>query len=233
MRGWHLVRHDPCMTTLSSSSLQRSALASGSLLVALCGMTLVTGVSQQLFEWVHPPAVYAAWLIRDATPLRAIIAVDDLFITAYVAATVLFVRFLGARDAHPLHLLALGASVAAGLLDLAENHHLLALLRAAEGGETPPLEEILLRSQLSQLKWMLGHAAFALIGMTLAGRDVVSRVMHVSLVYVQLPLGAVTWAIADGPWLSALVWLRYAALVLGFYGVAFIAQPRAADAAVG
>ena len=213
MRGWHLVRHDPCMTTLSSSSLQRSALASGSLLVALCGMTLVTGVSQQLFEWVHPPAVYAAWLIRDATPLRAIIAVDDLFITAYVAATVLFVRFLGARDAHPLHLLA--------------------LLRAAEGGETPPLEEILLRSQLSQLKWMLGHAAFALIGMTLAGRDVVSRVMHVSLVYVQLPLGAVTWAIADGPWLSALVWLRYAALVLGFYGVAFIAQPRAADAAVG
>jgi hypothetical protein len=66
--------------------------------------------------------------------LRAIIALDDVFIAAYVASAVLFVRFLGEPAREPLHAVAVGFSVAAGVLDLAENHHLLSLLTLSEAG---------------------------------------------------------------------------------------------------
>ena len=113
------------------------------------------------------------------------------------------------------------------LLLLAENHHLLALLRVAEAGLSIPLDEILLRSQLSQLKWMLGHVSFALVGLTLPTTSAGLRAIRASLVWAQLSLGALTWAVADGPWLPGLIWVRYTALIAGFFGVAWMASaPR-------
>lgn len=208
------------------SSLRRVSVASALLLTSLCALTLVSGVSQQWFEWVRSPVAYAARLLQDASALRAIIALDDVFIAAYVASAVLFVRFLSTRSWDPLHTVAVGFSVAAGVLDLAENHHLLALLNLAEAGLPVPVEDILLRSQLSQLKWMLGHVAFAFLGLTLTIETPLARLLRFALVYVQLPLGALTWAVPDGPWLPVLVWLRYGALISGFAAVAWLASQR-------
>ncbi len=208
------------------ASLRHVSLASALLLSSLCAFTLATGVSQQWFEWVRSPATYTARLVQDARALRAIIALDDVFIAAYVASAVLFVRFLSTRSGDPLHTVAVGFSVAAGVLDLAENHHLLALLTLAEAGLPVPLEDILLRSQLSQLKWMLGHVAFAFLGVTLTLEGPLARLLRFALVYLQLPLGALTWAVPDGPWLPALVWLRYGSLISGFAAVAWLARSR-------
>lgn len=227
------------------AALRHVSLASALLLTSLCALTLATGVSQQWFEWVRPPAAYAARLVHDATALRAIIALDDVFIAAYVASAVLFVRFLGEHTRSPLQVVASGFSVAAGVLDLAENHHILSLLTLAEAGLPVPMEDILLRSQLSQLKWMLGHVAFAFLGVSLALGAPLARLLRFALVYVQLPLGALTWAASFGPWLPPLVWLRYGALISGFVAVAWLASrptqslsapsgaPRDADAAAG
>lgn len=221
------------------------SLASALLLTTLCALTLATGVSQQWFEWVRTPDAYATRLLHDAMTLRAIIALDDVFIAAYVASAVLFVRFLGEPAREPLHAVAVGFSVAAGVLDLTENHHLLSLLTLVEAGLPVPVEDIVLRSQLSQLKWMLGHVAFAFLGLTLSLETPLARLLRVALVYVQLPLGALTWAAPFGPWLPALVWLRYGALISGFAAVAWLASrpphavspprpaSRAADAAGG
>ena len=229
----------------SHAALRHVSLASALLLTTLCALTLATGVSQQWFEWVRPPAAYAARLVHDAMALRAIIALDDVFIAAYVASAVLFVRFLGEPAREPLHAVALGFSVAAGVLDLAENHHLLSLLTLAEAGLPVPVEDILLRSQLSQLKWMLGHVAFAFLGLTLTLERPLARLLRFALVYVQLPLGALTWAASFGPWLPTLVWLRYGALISGFAAVTWLASrpthaislpsgaPGDADAAAG
>jgi hypothetical protein len=206
------------------TALRHVCLASALLLTSLCALTLATGVSQQWFEWVRPPAAYATRLVRDAQALRAIIALDDVFIAAYVASAVLFVRFLSEPAREPLHAVAVGFSVAAGVLDLAENHHLLSLLTLAEAGLPVPVEDILLRSQLSQLKWMLGHVAFAFLGLTLTTEAPLVRQLRIALVYVQLPLGAITWAAPFGPWLPALVWLRYGALISGFAAVAWLAS---------
>ncbi len=204
--------------------LRHVSLASALLLTTLCALTLATGVSQQWFEWVRTPDAYATRLLHDAMTLRAIIALDDVFIAAYVASAVLFVRFLGEPAREPLHAVAVGFSVAAGVLDLTENHHLLSLLTLVEAGLPVPVEDIVLRSQLSQLKWMLGHVAFAFLGLTLSLETPLARLLRVALVYVQLPLGALTWAAPFGPWLPALVWLRYGALISGFAAVAWLAS---------
>lgn len=208
----------------SHRTLRDASLAAALLLTSLCAITLASGVSQQWFEWVRPPADYAARLVQDALPLRLIIALDDVFIAAYVASALLFVQFLRTSERDPLHVVVAAFSVAAGVLDLAENHHLLSLLALAEAGLPVPVEDILLRSQLSQLKWMLGHVAFAFLGVSLTLDAPLAKVLRVALVFVQLPLGALTWAVPDGLWLPVLVWLRYGALVSGFASVAFLAR---------
>jgi hypothetical protein len=203
----------------SSSCLVLASSAAGILLVILCGMTLASGVSQQTFEAVAPPEIYAAMLVRGAAWLRALVAVDDLFIAAYVTATLLLARWLARDGWHVLHTVIVVLGVTAGVLDLEENHHILAMLRIAQHGVAIPLEAILRRTDLSQLKWMLGHLAFVLVGVVLAGRDALTRIFRISLIGLQLPVGALVWAIDDPTWHVVLVWARYVAFLAGFFTI--------------
>jgi hypothetical protein len=213
----------------SALPLRRAATGSAILLTTLCTLTFVTKVSQQWFEWVHAPDAYAAKLLHGATALRVIIALDDVFIALYVATAILFVQFLGGVRKSPLYLVAMVFGVVAGVLDLEENHHLLALLRVAEAGLPVPLEDILRRSDLSQLKWMLGHASFALIGLAMQPKRMEAHLFRASLVFVQLPIGALTWVVTEGGLQTALIWVRYGSLIAGFVAVAWLsAAPRPA-----
>lgn len=210
----------------ASVALPYASAAAGVLLAILCAITLATGVSQQWFEWVHPPDAYAARLVRDAGPLRAIVALDDLFIAAYVTATATLGVTLARGRLGPLHALVIAGGVFAGVLDLEENHQLLAMLRLAERGIDLPLDALLRRSDLSQLKWMLGHLAFVLVGVVLPARDRLSRLLRGALVGWQLPIGALVWTV-DAPALgAALVWLRYGAFLSGFAMIAWLARPH-------
>jgi hypothetical protein len=204
------------------STLAAASLAAAVLLGTLCALTLATGVSQQWFEVARPPGEYAAALVRDAVPLRAIIALDDLFIVAYVTGSVLFAVRLARGRLGPLHVLVMVGGVAAGVLDLEENHHILTMLRLAEQGVAIPVEQILRRSDLSQLKWMLGHAAFALAGVAVVGRDAVSRALRVALVGWQLPIGALAWTVTVPALAPVLLWARYLALLSGFVTIAWL-----------
>jgi hypothetical protein len=207
-----------------ASPLFGASIASALLLVTACLMTLATGVSQQWFEVARAPDVYAAALVHDATPLRAIVAVDDLFIAAYVTATVLLAIRLGRPRLGPLQVLVLAGGVAAGVLDLEENHHLLAMLRVAEEGIAIPLQEIVRRTDLSQLKWMIGHLTFVFVGVSLQARDAVTRAFRASLVGWQLPIGVLCWTVSAPAWGPALAWARYLAVLAGFAVVALLSR---------
>ncbi|MEM9070836.1 MAG: hypothetical protein AAGE52_20170 [Myxococcota bacterium] len=197
------------------STLARTNVLAGVLLVILCTMTLLSGVSQQWFEWARAPELYASQLQHDATWLRAIIAVDDLFILAYVSASLLLAERLQPRWT-PQTLLLAGGALAAGVLDLHENHQLLALLHQAEpGGEISP-EVIADRSTWSQLKWLLGHLAFVSAGLAMRARSPLARVLQAALLGVQPVLGTLCWTVTAEPWPSLLVWSRYGAFVSGF-----------------
>lgn len=205
--------------------LRSASTAAAVLLATLCAITLITGVSQQHFEWVHAPAVYAADLVRDAGWLRAIVAIDDLFIIAYVTATVALATSLCRERWTVLHVLIVGGGVAAGLLDFEENHQLLALTRWAELELAIPVEVILRRSDLSQLKWMLGHAAFVLVGVAFPKpKNMMEHSFRVSLIYVQLPVGALTWCVVDPTQRTVLIWARYVSFLAGFALIAWFAR---------
>jgi hypothetical protein len=206
------------------------ALAAALLLATLCAMTLATGTSQQWFEFVHAPDEYARALASQGRALRAIIAVDDGFIAAYVSATVLFALRLARGRPGALHGLIIAGGVAAGVLDLVENHHILALLRAAERGLPVALDEIVRRSVGSQTKWLLGHVAFVLVGLAMPARSPAARAFRATLLFVQLPLGALCWAL-DGPaWQPVLQWSRYASFLSGFAMIAWLTRRAPAPA---
>lgn len=56
-------------------------------------------------------------------------------------------------------------TVAAGVLDFVENHHILAMLDLAEDGGIPGTGQLVLREVLSSMKWVPGFLGFVLIGL--------------------------------------------------------------------
>ena len=205
-----------------SKTLAGASLAAGLLLATLCAIIVLSGVSQQRFEWVQPPAEYAARLVHDAGPLRLTIAIDDLFIVAYTLATLSLARSIGTSKAIAI-VIGCGG-VAAGLLDFHENHQILAMLRMAEQGTPISADVILTRSELSQLKWLVGHATFVLVGVSLpAPRTRLERSLVVSLVVFQLPVGVLVW-VTSGLAFEIFVWVRYASFLAGFFVIAALAR---------
>ena len=170
----------------------RFSIASAILFSALVVMQVASGASQQFFEVVHPPAVYAREIVARAGWLRVVIGVDDIFIGCYVAAGVLTALTLPRRA---LTFFVMAGAVMVGLLDLEENHHMLALLRAAESAMPLDPADIVRRMDASTTKFAIGHLAFFFIAFLVPGRSGAARALRVLCGVVQLPLGiaGVVW----------------------------------------
>ncbi|MFT3925669.1 MAG: hypothetical protein QM778_24220 [Myxococcales bacterium] len=222
--------------TLARAAAQM-AFAAGSLLALLCSIVLATGVSQQTFERFMPPASYASALLEQASALRLIVAIDDVFVVTYVAATLLLCASLAGRASRVLLQVVLTAALLGGVLDLIENHHILAMLRAAEFGAEPSVGQIEAQVAASSLKWMLGHAAFALLAFALELPAKLAAAVRASLLGFQLPLGAATLVVTQEGWLSLLSWARYGSLLSGFFAISWLmggaSRPPSAYDAVG
>ncbi len=215
----------------------RCSLVAAAILAVMCTIVAVTGTSQQAFESFAEPSAYAEALREGAATLRAIIFLDDLFITAYVASTVLFVHWLAAGQVNWILRVVLAATLTAGVLDLMENHHILAMLRASELGTSPSSVEISGQMVASSVKWLLGHIAFALIGLVVPSTTLPMRAFRFALIFVQLPVGALAWTSADPRLSTLLEWLRYGNVMIGFVVLAVLMgqddRGRRADAASG
>jgi hypothetical protein len=163
----------------------RFAVASAIMFVTLVVMQIVTGASQAYFEVVHPPAVYAAQMLSHAGWFRIIVALDNVFVGCYVGAFVFAALALPRRPATALFLV---GGVLVGLLDLEENHHMLALLRAAEDGQPIALAELVRRMDLSSTKFAFAHLAGFFLAFLVPGRSAPARALRL-LCIVQLPVG--------------------------------------------
>ncbi|MDE2000160.1 MAG: hypothetical protein KGI91_03460 [Burkholderiales bacterium] len=203
-------------------SLRLAALASGLCLFALMVLSLSTGANQQHFEQVMAPQVYAHDLLAQAAGLRWIIALDDVFIACYMTVGILFARQLVGPTAHALRPWIVGMSVAAGVLDFLENHHILAMLHQAQTGGVPDYSYLVLRENLSAMKWLLGHSAFFLVGWCLPTHSIPLRLFQWALLFVQLPIGALTLTVQDPAWAPALNLIRLINVMMGFFLVAWL-----------
>src|SRR5687768_15830248 len=104
-----------------------TSTASAILLFVLVCLQLGTGVTQQFFESVRDPAIYAQRLVESESWFRIIAGVDDVFLIFYSTSAVLLALSVRERSGG-LWMLVLAGGLGAGLLDAAENHHMLAIL---------------------------------------------------------------------------------------------------------
>jgi hypothetical protein len=188
----------------------RLSVASAVLFLVLVVLQLATGANQHFFELVHAPPDYARLLVEKSSWLKLVFAIDDVFITCYVSAT-LFTALSFPRKAASYVAIALVA--AAGLLDLEENHHLLALIDAARAGLEPSAAELVRRMDFSSVKWALGHIGFFFFAFFVPGEDALAKAFRWMLVFVQLPLGVAGVVYGDLKWLAL---LRALNLFVGF-----------------
>jgi hypothetical protein len=199
---------------------------SAALLLVLVAMQLGTGVTQQWFEGIHPLDEYAARLVAQGAWLRGIVAVDDVFLTAYTAAAVL--AALALKDAgSPLWIVAFAGGLATGLLDLEENHHMLAMLVEAQRGVALSAASLEHRALFSALKWAVGPIAYCFFALGLPDGTRLGRTVKLYTWCWMLPLTAAALAIDDPSVLRPLAFVRLVSVVLGFVSLGLLLRPRA------
>jgi hypothetical protein len=121
----------------------------------LVGLAVATGVSQEYFEGQHPLPDYTQRL-REALPLlRLGFALDNVFVLAYTSFFVGLAIVLRRTANHSLVNLGLAAMIGVALLDIVENHHILAMADAANLGLPLSEGEVRLQMVLSLVKFHL------------------------------------------------------------------------------
>lgn len=211
-------------TAVTSPSLARGlALAATACLVAMVAITFATGVSQEHFEMVRPLATYGADLARAAPSLRAIIAVDTLFLSLYALFFVVFARVVG--EGNILLRLGVAAIVVTAALDAVEDHHILAMAAAALDGRMPSAAAVDAQQWLSQVKFNVSYFGLLAFGLGLPRRTRLERAFAWSIALVLPLLGSLIWAMPldREPPLDA---ARWAAFVAGFVGALVLLRRR-------
>jgi hypothetical protein len=170
------------------------AFASIAVLGAMVAITFTTGVSQETFEIARSPDVYADELRLFATPLRALFALDSMFLVLYAVLLVQFALRVRTGETRVLAAIAIGAVVLTAALDMIEDHSILAMLRLAERNIEPSASAIAMQHVISQVKFHVGYLGLFVLGLA------VPRTSRAAVVLVWL-LTAGT--LVQGAWLYA------------------------------
>ena len=196
--------------------------ASAVVLVVMAVLSFSTGATQELHEHIARPEVYAAHLLAHAGALRGLMALDVAFLvlyTCFFAALAGYLRELG----RPFTRLALGAMVACALLDVVEDHHILAMLRTAELGVLPSAGAIAFQAVESATKFSVSFGSLVLFGLAVPRTTKLGWVLAAFLVAGTLLSAIAGYAVNpdleasfdSGRWLGflagfllAIAWLR-------------------------
>ena len=191
------------------------------LLIAMMSVSLATGVAQEPFEIVRHPEAYRSDLVASASWLKAILAMDSLFIIAYASFFVCFARVAGRYGDAGMLRLGVVAILATAILDIIEDQHLFALADSLRLGEEMSLGTLRMQHVLSQTKFHLSYMATVFVAMGLPRRTRVERAFALA-VGVPLPvIGAFRW-IAPAAFQFPLVVAQWLAFVGGFLGAGVI-----------
>ncbi len=170
------------------------AVAASACLLVMLAISLASGVSQETFEVVLAPSVFGGKLREHATAVRALFAVDSVFLVLYTAFFVLFAQRIATSRTRVWLWVAVGFMLATALLDMTEDHHILALLNAAELSRDPSWEQLVFQHTLSSVKFNLSYVGLFLFGLAIP-RHTVAGVLLALLLTVGTAL--------QGAWLYA------------------------------
>lgn len=223
------------MTTSRSPAFRdpTTLLAAGAIaaLVAMVAITFATGVSQETFEIYRAPAEYCADLRAHVLALRALFGIDSAFLVLYSALLLAFVRAIARPEVRLFLIVAVAASLVTGVLDMVEDHHILAMLRAAERGIDATSGEIAFQHALSQVKFNLSYLGLFLIGLSVPRDTRAGVVLAWLLTAGTLVQGMWLYAAPDDalPLGNVGRWVGY---VAGFSLLTVVARHRRAAGAV-
>jgi hypothetical protein len=136
------------------------------ILVVMTVISLVSGASQERHEHFAIPAQYGFGLLEHASVLRAIFALDIAFLVLYTSFFTALAKYLGERG-RPFVRLALGFMIATAILDIIEDHHIVAMLDEAERNVLPSATEIAAQSVLSATKFSVSYISLVLFGLAI------------------------------------------------------------------
>ncbi len=207
------------------------AVAAVAILVAMVGVTLTTGISQETFEIVRRPDVYAAGLRDHAGALRALFGLDSAFLILYAAFFVEFGRRIATSDNRTLVWLAIGFILATAVLDMIEDHHILSMLYGVENGADPGPGELTFQHVLSQTKFHVSYLGLFLFGLCIPRETIAGAALAVLLTVGTVVQGAWLYA-APVSMLPAGNLGRWIGFVIGFgLAIPVLLRRRAAGAA--
>lgn len=196
-------------------------------LFAMVAITIATGVSQEQFETARPVAGYAADLVDNAGAVRAVFAVDTVFLVLYSAFFFLFGQRVVTDATRTMIAIAVGAILLTALLDMIEDHHILAMLGSSEAGAPPSAGELALQHTISQVKFNVSYLGLFLFGLAVPRRHWSGTALALLLTVGTLVQGA--WLYAAPARFQALGNLgRWAGFIAGF--ALAIAVVRTSDA---
>jgi hypothetical protein len=150
------------------------------ILVVMTVISLATGASQEPHEHFALPENYAVGLLEHAGALRAVFALDIAFLVLYTSFFAALAKYLG-EQGRPFVRLALGLMVATAVLDIIEDHHIVAMLDGAEAGSLPSATEILVQSVISSTKFSISYLALVLFGIAIPRTTTLGWVLSIFL----------------------------------------------------
>jgi hypothetical protein len=185
---------------------------------------IATGATQEKHEHFNFPEAYALALLDDAKGLRILMGLDIAFLILYTAFFAGFTKYLRALG-RPFVTLAFGAMLATAILDIVEDHHILAMLEMAEDKVLPSTAAIHFQATLSPVKFSMSFLALVLYGLAIPRTTKLGIVLCLFLTAGTLISGVLGYAappdmqakLESGRWIGFLIgfglsiaWLRTA-----------------------
>ena len=191
------------------------AVATAAVLIAMVAVGMATGATQELHEHFMLPGDYALALQQHASGLRVLIALDIAFLVLYTA---FFVALAGYLSGRPFVRIALAAMIATAVLDIIEDHHILAMLNAANHEVVPNATFILLQEVESATKFSMSYLGLVLFGLAIPRTTKLAIALALFLVVGTLIGAVIAYAVppstaasfASGQWIGFLVGLALA-----------------------
>ncbi|HEY4238870.1 MAG TPA: hypothetical protein VGM88_03610 [Kofleriaceae bacterium] len=137
------------------------------ILAAMVALSAASGATQELHEWYRAPDAYAAGLVAHPAALRALFGLDLAFLTLYALFFTTLAQHLHRVAPSWLVWVGLGALLGTAVLDIVEDHHIVALLERALAGHPLDDDSIAAQHVISQTKFSLSYIGLVAFGLAI------------------------------------------------------------------
>lgn len=200
------------------------AIATLLLLVWMFSISLATGVNQQYIEVVQSHDEYLAALTNGEHWLRAILAIDGLFIASYWLLGIFLALVLWREDRKFFLALSVACISATAILDVIENSEFLMYIESLRHALTIDPENIQTLMVMSSVKWHFAYFAFLFLGFAFSQASAMERYASGLMKFALLPVGILVHTLPASGWLLAAHLLRFGLLALILILLAVIAS---------